>query len=208
MEALQLITEAILKEAKDSAEKTVQEAEKLADAFVEKQKLLGVQKAKEQAQSLFRRAEDEVEIYKSRVLAEAKIRSSWNSLSKKDLWIEKVLHKARSELHKSTKSKRYETMLEKLIVDAGVLLGGRELEVILNQQDSNLNLDLDKLVDLIENKIGVKTKVTLSSEKANIIGGAIVRTVDGKLVMDNSLDDILKRREKELHKKIAEKLFS
>jgi V/A-type H+/Na+-transporting ATPase subunit E len=208
MESLKLITEAILQEAKDSADKKIREAEELVDASLEKQRLIAIQKATEEAQTILRRAEDEAEIYKSHILADAKIKLNWACLLKKELWIEKVLNEARNKIKATTQTKKYIHKLEKLIVEAGVLLDGKDIEVILNQQDSNLKLDLDNLADLICEKTSVKPKVGLSTEKANIIGGAIVRTVDGKLVMDNSFDDILKRREKELRKMITQNLFS
>jgi V/A-type H+-transporting ATPase subunit E len=207
MDSLQAITEEILQEAKDNAYEIIEKAEKIVEIEVEKKRLLGVQKGNEEAQLILKKAEDEAEIYRSHILAEAKIKANWAALSKKDLWIANVLNEAHNKLKASTKSKKYSRLLEKLIVEAGVMVGGRELEVLLNEQDSRLNLDFDKLAKSISEKTGFETKLKLSGEKANIIGGALVRSVNGKLVMDNSFDDILRRREKELQTKIAEKLF-
>jgi len=44
-------------------------------------------------------------------------------------------------------------------------------------------------------------------EKPKVVGGAIIRTINGKVVMDNTFDDMLKRREKGLRSKIAKILF-
>jgi len=207
MESTQAITEVILQEAKKSAECIIREAQKSAEETLEKQRQLGVQRATESAHLLLKKAESEAELNKLRSIANAKIKANWVILSKKETWIGKVLNEAKNELKILTQSKKYLPILEKLIIDAGVILGGKELEILLNEQDSTLPLKLDELAKEIGEKTGVKTKLRLSKEKPKVIGGAIVRTANGKVVMDNTFDDILVRREKDLRSKIAKLLF-
>src|SRR4030065_514414 len=82
-----------------------------------------------------------------------------------------------------------------------------EVEVLLNEKDSALSLKLDKLAKEISEKTGFETKLRLSEEKPKVIGGAMVRTNNGTVIMDNTFDDILGRREKDLRSKIAKILF-
>lgn len=207
MESTRVITEMILEEAKKSAEHIIQEAQKSAEETLEKQRQLGVQKANESAQLLFKKAESEVELNKLRSMANAKIKANWVILSKKETWIDNVLNEAKNKLKTLTQSKKYLPILEKLITEAGVILGGKELEVLLNEQDSALPLKFDDLAKEISERTGVKTKLRLSEEKPKVIGGAIVRTANGKVLMDNTFDDILRRREKDLRSEIAKILF-
>ena len=207
MESTRVITEMILEEAKKSAEHIIQDAQKSAEETLEKQRQLGVQKANESAQLLFKKAESEAELNKLNSMANAKIKANWVILSKKETWIDNVLNEVKNELKILTQSKKYLPILEKLITEAGVILGGKELEVLLNEQDSTLPLKLDELAKEISEKTGFKTKLKLSEEKPEVIGGAIVRTANGKIIMDNTFEDILKRREKEIKSKIAEILF-
>jgi V/A-type H+-transporting ATPase subunit E len=207
MESTRVITEMILEEAKKTAEHIIQEAQKSAEETLEKQRQLGVQKASELAQALLKKAESEAELDKLNSMANAKIEANWVILSKKETWTENVLNEAKNELKILTQSKKYLPILETLIIEAGVTSGGKELEVLLNKQDSTLPLKLDNLAKKISEKTGFKTKLKLSKEKLEVIGGAIVRTADGKVIMDNTFDDILMRREKDLRSKIAEILF-
>jgi vacuolar-type H+-ATPase subunit E/Vma4 len=207
MESTRVITEMILEEAKKSAEHIIQEAQKSAEETLEKQRQLGVQKANESARLLFKKAESEVELNKLRSMANAKIKANWVILSKKETWIDNVLNEAKNELKILTQSRKYLPILEKLITEAGVILGGKELEVLLNEQDSASPLKLDDLAKEISERTGFETKLRLSEEKPKVIGGAIVRTANGKVVMDNTFDDILRRREKDLRSEIAKILF-
>jgi len=207
MESTRAITEVILQEAKKSAEHIIQEAQKSAEEILEKQRQLGVQKANESARLIVKKAESEVELNKLRSMANAKIKANWVILSKKETWVDNVLNEAKNKLKILTQSKEYISILEKLITEAGVILGGKELEVLLNEQDSILPLKLDDLAKKISERTGFETKLRLSEEKLKAIGGAIVRTANGKVIMDNTFDDILRRREKDLRFEIAKILF-
>ena len=207
MESTRVITEMILEEAKKSAEHIIQEAQKSAEETLEKQRQLGVQRASESAHLLLKKAESEIELNKLRNMANAKIKANWVILSKKENWIDKVLNEAKNKLKSLTQSKEYISILEKLIIEAGIILGRKELEVLLNEQDSTLPLKLDDLAKEVSEKTGFKTKLRLSEEKPKVIGGAVVRTVNGKVIMDNTFDDILRRREKDLRFEIAKILF-
>ena len=207
MESTRVITEMIVEEAMKSAEHILQEAEKSAEYTLKKQKQRGVQRANEAAKILLKKAEGEAELHKLNSIANSKIKAKWVILSKKETWIDKVLTEAKNELKVLTQSKKYLSILEKLITEAGVILGGKGLEVLLNAPDSALPLKLDNIAKEIGEKTGFKTKLKLSKEKPEVIGGAIVRTADGKVIMDNTFDDILQRREKELRSEIAKILF-
>ena len=207
MESTRVITEMILEEAKKSVEHILQEAKKSAEDTLEKQKQRGVQRANEAAKLLLKKAESEAELNKLNSIANSKIKANWVILSKKETWIDNVLNEAKNELKILTQSKKYLPILEKLITEAGVILGGKELEVLLNAHDSALPLKLNDLAKEIGEKTGFKTKLKLSKEKLEVIGGAVVRTADGKVIMDNTFNDILQRREKELRSEIAKILF-
>ena len=197
----------IVQEAKKSAEHILQEAEKSAEDTIKKHKQRGVQRANEAAKTLLRKAESEAELNKLNSVANSKIKAKWVILSKKETWIDNVLSEAKNELKTLTQSKKYLPILENLITNAGVILGGKKIEVLLNMHDSALPLRFDILAKEIGDKTGFETKMNLSKEITKVIGGAIVRTADGRIIMDNTFDDILRRREKELRSEIAKILF-
>ena len=207
MESTRAITEVILQEAKKSAEHVIHEAQKSVGEMLEKQRQLGVQRANESARLLLKKAESEAELNKLNSMANAKIKANWVILSKKETWIDNVLNEAKNELKILTQTKKYIPILEKLIIEAGVVLGSKELEILLNDQDSTLPLKLDDLAKKISERTGFETKLRLSEEKLKVMGGAMIRTANGKVIMDNTFDDILQRREKDLRFKIAKILF-
>lgn len=207
MESTRAITEMILQEAQKSAEVIIQEAKKTAEDSLTKQRKLGVQRATEEAQSLSKKAQRESEINKLRSMANAKTKANWFILSKKEKIIDNVIEAVENKILTLTESNEYRFILEKLIKDGGVILGGSDLEVLLNEKDSTLPLKLDKLAKEISEKTGVKTRLRLLEEKIEVIGGAMVRRINGEVILDNTFDDILRRRERDLRSEIAKILF-
>lgn len=207
MESTQAITEVILQEAKNSAKHIIQEAKQSVEDIVEKQRQRGVSRASEATKLILKKAENETDIIKLSMTADAKMKANWTVLSKKEQCITAVINETKNRLGIFTKSKEYIPILEKLITDASIILGDKELEVLLNEQDSTLPLKFDKLSVEISEKTGVETKLRVSKERTKAIGGAVVRTTNGKVVMDNTFDDILRRREKDTRSKIAKMLF-
>ena len=97
--------------------------------------------------------------------------------------------------------------MENLIIEAGIILGGNKLEVVLNAQDSKISLKLNKLTKKISARTKTEIKLKLSKEKIRTIGGAMLKTSDDKIIMDNTFEDILNQREKSLKAKISKILF-
>ncbi|MCJ7714574.1 V-type ATP synthase subunit E family protein [Candidatus Bathyarchaeota archaeon] len=95
-----------------------------------------------------------------------------------------------------------------MITKAEVILGGNKLEVILNTRDSKLALNLNKLAKKISARTKTESTLALSKEKIQVIGGAMLKTSDSKIIMDNTFEDILKQREKSLKAKISKILFN
>ena len=65
----------------------------------------------------------------------------------------------------------------------------------------------NRLEKEIANETGVETQLKLSKQKTEAVG-VIVRTVDGRVFVDNTFEAIFRRREREMRLKIARILFS
>ena len=207
MESTQAITRELLQEAKNTAKHLIQEAKDAVKDIVEKQKQSGASRASEATKIILRKAENEAGMIKLSMTAEAKMKANWTVLSKKEKWITAVINETKNRLKTFTRSKEYISVLEKLIKNASQILCGRELEVSLNERDSTLPLKLDKLSREISKKTNLKTKLSLSKKNIEAIGGVMIRTKDGKVIMDNTFDDIIRRREKDIRLKTAKILF-
>jgi len=172
------IVDRILYDSRKKAKSIIKEAHKSAEMMLEKQKESARRKAGEKVSSMLKKTESEATTIRGTVFTDVRRKASWTVLSEKTF-----------------------------IVDAGTVLDGGTLEVLLNKRDSTLPLKLNMLAKIIAEKTEKKTQLKLSKQKIETFGGAVVKTVEGKIVADNTFEAILKRREKELRFKIAKILF-
>jgi vacuolar-type H+-ATPase subunit E/Vma4 len=208
MTSADALIEALLSEAHETAEKIIQNVQKTVQGTLEEQRKMGRERAREIVISIDKKAQNVSAIIKLRDIASAESKARWLILEKKHELIENVLNQVKDELHTLIKTDKYIHILENLIVEGGIIVGAKDLEVILNERDSTLPLDLDKLAEKIGEKTGTKTNITKSSKKIDAIGGAIIQTTDGKIVMNNTFEGILNNFESEIRFKIAQILFT
>jgi V/A-type H+-transporting ATPase subunit E len=201
------ITDTILQEAKETAKTIIKEAQEFEGSIMEQQRQMAIKDAETQGSVLLKKTANEAEVKRLRKLAKAKITANWIVLSKKEELISAVLAEAKRRLQHMTKTEEYASVLESLIISAGIVLGGSSLQVVLNEADSALSLPFEKMQEEICKKTGSKTKLVLSEEKIQVMGGAILKTANGKIAMDNTYEDIFLRRSRELKSKISAILF-
>lgn len=201
------IIDRILNDAREEAKAIIKEAKRSAETLLEKQRQLASHSAEKEVYSLLKRAENEAAVIKGKVTTDIKRRAGWLVLSEKERLVTSVLNEVKNRLVNLQKSEEYLPLLEKLIVDAGTVLDGGTLEVMLNENDSSLPLKLNKLEKKIADGTGVKTQLKISKQQIKAVG-VIVKTNDGKIFVDNTFEAILSRRERELRLKIARILFS
>ncbi len=201
------IIDRILNDAREEAKAIITDAKRSAETLLEKQRQLARHSAEKEVYSLLRRAETEADIIRGKVSTDIKRRTGWVVLFEKDRLIISVLNEVKNRLVNLQKSEEYLPVLEKLIVDAGTVLDGGTLEVMLNENDLSLPLKLNKLEKKIADGTGVKTRLKISKQQTKAVG-VIVKNNDGKIFVDNTFEAILSRRERELRLKIARILFS
>ena len=200
------ILDHILKDAREQAEGVITDANKSAEIIIEKQRNLALQKAKKISYVLLNKAANDADIIRGKISIDIKKQAEWIVLSEKNRLITNVLNEVKNKFMNMKKSKKYIPFLKKLIVDAGTVLDGGILKVILNENDSKL-IQFDELEKQISEKSGVQTQLQVSEQKNNTIG-VIVKTENDKIFVDNTIEAILGRREKELRLKIARFLFN
>jgi len=208
MTSADALIEAILSEAHETAEKIILDMKKTVQVTLEEQRKKGKERAREIVISIDKKAQNDSVIIKLREMASAESKAKWLILEQKHVLIENVLNQVKDELFTRIKTDKYVNVLENLIVEGGIILGATDLEVILNERDSTLPLDLDRLAEKIGEKTGTKTKITKSAKKIDVVGGAIIQTTDGKIVMNNTFEGMLHNSESEIRFKIAQILFT
>jgi len=203
----QKITDQILTDAKEDAKYIIIDARKEAEMMQERQGELGRQKAAERVSSIVGKARNESDITRGMVFTDIRRKAGWMILSEKERLITNVLDEAKSRLTALAKTEKYMPELERMILDAGIALGGGELQVLLNERDSALPLKLNAISKAVSEKTGNRTELKLSKERTKASGGVVVKSTDGKVILDNTFEAMLKRRERELCLKIARILF-
>jgi len=203
----QKITEQILVDAREDAKSIIVEARKSAELMMENQREMGRQKAAERVSSILSKATSEADIARGMVFTDIRKKAGWMILSEKQRLIRDVLDQVRLRLESLTKTDKYLLELEKIIVDAGIALGGGKFQVVLNKQDSTLPLKLNAMSKAISEKTGNRTELEISKERTDASGGAVIKTADSKIILDNTFEAMLERRERELRLKVAKILF-
>jgi vacuolar-type H+-ATPase subunit E/Vma4 len=201
------IIDQIHQNARKNAKSILTEAHKSTEMMMEKQKKRAHQETKEEVSSILTRGEDEAEALRRTIITDAKTRASWMMLSEKEHLVTSMLDKAKIQLRGFSRSEKYVPFLQKLIVDAGVVLAVDMLEVSLSEQDATLPLKLSLLKKKIMEKTGKETKLEISNERIEAVGGCVIRTYNGRIVIDNTFPALLKRRERSLRFEIAKILF-
>ena len=208
MTSADALIEALLSEAHETAEKIIQDVKKTVQGTIEEERKKGRERARETVMAIEKKAQNDSVIIKLRETASAESKAKWLILEKKHALIENVLNQVKSELRTRIKTDKYVDGLKNLIVEGGIIVSATDLEVILNERDSTLLMDLDKLAEKIGARTGTKTKITKSGKKIDAIGGAIIQTTDGKIVMNSTFEGMLNNFKSEIRFRIAKILFT
>ncbi len=194
------ITKEIIEEAEEEAASIIKEAQKQKKDFIENKKDEAIQAAQEELDRLIRRRE-EAKLERERIIADAKLKADWKILEEKQKILDDIIDDLKKEIKEYTKTDRYYELLKELIVTAGIVLQGGNLILVLNQKDSS-KINTEEIPDKITSETETETNLTISNEKHEDYG-AIIKTQDNKIIVDNRLSSILERMEKELRQKAA-----
>ncbi len=202
---LDKMKEEILSGAKARAEKIISEAKKEADELIK----AAEEKAKKIEENILVEGKKEAETHKQRELGKIRLKSRMNILSKKEELINEVFNELwRRIVELSTDKDRYLPLLKEFIFEAALGLNGGELKVFLNERDSKVSESiLEEIATEVEKKIGNKTNLQLANSTIKTQGGAIVETLDGRMLINNTFEARLERFRRNLRVDIANILF-
>jgi len=202
------------------ADKIIQEIQKGADSQIEailqearqnagKIREDAARRAEQERQFILARGQQAAEREHQRIVADAKIKVKRKIFDSKEVQINQVFALAEEELKGLAKKPEYQKILSKLIVESGVVAGGGDLEVRVRVDDRKLLSDdlLASINQEISKQVGKPTKIKLSEASLAALGGAVVRSADGAIEADNTIDSRMSRLRSELRFNVAEILF-
>ena len=94
-------------------------------------------------------------------------------------------------------------------MEAAFAVEGDGAEIILSKRDKkNVTEEfLSKIGNKISKKKGKKSPLILAEETISTIGGAIVRSIEGKMEVNNTFEARMKRLENTMRPEVADILF-
>ena len=195
------IVSSIMSEAQEKADVIIQEVNAEVSAIeAQADKTAEVEKAK-----ILENGKKQSDMRYQQIISEAKMNARRAKLSAKEEIIEAAFEKAVSELEQkaSSQSADYEDSLIKMIKEAADEIGGDDLIIQLNEADTNQfkgEISSDNTFDVE----GIKFKL---GEPINAIGGAILKTSNGDIEVNNTIEARLERFKSILRSEVANVLF-
>lgn len=199
------IVSSIMSDAQNKADAIIQEAEKEAALVLEE----GEKNAVLEKQKILDNAEKQSKMKYQQLISEAKMNSRRAELEAREELIEEAFKNAEAELNKiaSTSSEEYVNSLKKIIIEASIEIGGGDLLLSLKEEDvAKIKDSISQIEKEIEEKSGNKTNMEIG-ENIRTIGGAIVKTKNGDIEVNNTIEARMLRFKKSLRSEVAGILF-
>ena len=195
------IVSSIMSEAQGKADIIMQEANaEIATINADAEKTAESEKNK-----ILENGKKQSDMRYQQIISEAKMNARRAELGAKEEVIEAAFDKATDDLKDiaSSGSEEYDDSLTKIIKEAVDEIGGNDLIIQLNEADTNkfksqLDLSSTFQIDDIKFQLG---------EPIDTIGGAIVKTKNGDIEVNNTIESRLDRFKSVLRSEVADVLF-
>jgi len=195
------IVSSIMSEAQEKADVIIQDANADASAISEK----AAKTAEAEKVKILENGKKQSDMRYQQIISEAKMNARRAKLGAKEEVIDAAFNQATGELKAIAASgdDNYEIALSKMIKEAADEIGTNDLIIHLNEADTNkFKQDLSSS-DSFELE-GVKFTL---GEPIKAIGGAILKTSNGDIEVNNTIEARLERFKSILRSEVAEVLF-
>ena len=109
--------------------------------------------------------------------------------------VDKVFAKALEQISNTDRSANYSNMIKSLLDEATKILGTTDVSVITNSKDK----------EIVQSALPQFPGAELSSETIECLGGVVIKSKDGAMTFDNTLDARIERLKPLIRKEIASK---
>ncbi|MTK64197.1 MAG: DUF1411 domain-containing protein [Methanobacterium sp.] len=184
----------IEEEAEVESKSILEEGEKLA--LIEKEKIL--EDGKKQSTMRYQQ-----------IISEAKMNSRRMELDAREEVIEESFKKAVENLKEiaSSDSTEYKESLNEIIIEAASEIGGGDLIVSVKAEDvDKIKVSISSIEKEVTEKTGNETKLEIG-DNITTIGGAVLKTKNGEIEVNNTIEARLLRFKKSLRSEVARILF-
>ncbi|BDZ69534.1 V-type proton ATPase subunit E [Methanobacterium petrolearium] len=199
------IVSSIMSDAQIKADSILTEAEKENETILSEGKSV----ADTEKEKILENADKQAKMRYQQIISEAKMNSRRMELEAREEVIEEAFQKAEEKLKElaSSDASQYKESLEKVIVESGVEIGGGDLVILVKESDTTkITSSISSLEKSISDKTGNTTKLEMG-ENITTIGGAIVKTKNGEIEVNNTIEARMLRFKKSLRSEVAGILF-
>jgi V/A-type H+-transporting ATPase subunit E len=186
--------DSISEEAENESKSILEEGEKVA--LMEKEKIL--EDSKKQSAMRYQQ-----------IISEAKMKSRRMELDSREEVIEESFKKAEEKLVEiaSSESAEYKESIKNIITEAALEIGGGDLILLLKQEDeAKIKDSISEIENDVKAKTGKETNLEIGSN-INTIGGTIIKTKNGDIEVNNTIEARMLRFKKSLRSEVAHILF-
>ena len=217
-----------MSEAQAQADANIGEAQTKVDAILAD----GEKRAEASKVKIAEDAKKQAEMRYQQIISEAKMNARRAELGAKEEVIEEAFNKATDDLKNmaNTNDSKYVESLIEMIKEAAVEIGGGDLIVLLKEEDiekvqghldsiaalvkelirerltKTKSVNLDAIARDVSNETEIETTLEIG-EPIDTIGGAILRTRNGEIQVNNTIESRMLRFKKSLRSEVAKTLF-
>ena len=199
------IVSSIMSEAQGKVDEIIQKASVEAATITEK----GEKTAESTKTKLLDESQKQANMRYQQLISEAKMNARRAKLEAREQLIEESFEKAKVNLNEiaSSSSDEYKNSLNKIIKEAAIEVGGGDLLVSVKKEDvEKAKSSLHIITKEVSDVTGTTTTLEFG-ESINTIGGAIVKTKNGEIEVNNTIESRLERFKKSLRSEVAKVLF-
>ncbi len=195
----------IMSEAQTNADKILQEAEVEVNSIIDN----GNKQAELEKSKILDDAKKQSDMRYQQIISEAKMNSRRMGLEAREEVIESAFEKANAELKdiSSSNTDEYVGALIKMIKEAAIEIGGGDLTVHVKEEDKSKITDINAIANDIKSKTDKDTSLEFG-ESIDAIGGAVIKTKNGEIEVNNTIEARMLRYKKALRSEVAKILFS
>ena len=199
------IVSSILSDAQTKADSMLEEAEKESNSILEE----GEKIALMEREKIIEDAKKQSAMRYQQIISEAKMNSRRMGLEAREEVIEASFKRAEEKLIEiaSSDATAYKESLKEIITEAAYEIGGGKLIVLLKVEDTaKIEDSIASIEKDVKEKTGNDTKLEMG-DNIKTIGGAILKTQNGDIEVNNTIEARMLRFKKSLRSEVAAILF-
>lgn len=202
--SLDTIRNEILKQAKEQSLSILDRAQRISERDLE----FAREEAEEIIQQQRAKIQPSIDMDIKKITASAEMEARKILLQKKEELVSRIFDEARRKLEEMHGSDFYINLIVKSIID-GVSTIGNELDIEFGEQDKNIFTPemLSSIESRIKKTLNQNVKLNFKCVGNVISAGIIIKSKDGRVILDNSFSSLIRRLKEELRGKISEILL-